>query len=309
MPGLLQQALSPRASASRQTLPLKLPPPRPLPSAQALPPALTGALAWALVAVLWALVFALPSAAGAQEVTDDETEPVWQTDAADADEARAREIVERADAIRFPKGGFQVSVSVHSVQGGVPQEPRLYRILSKGNTNTIIQTLEPAVERGQNLLMRGRELWVYLPTVSQPVRLSLSQRLTGQVANGDLARANLAGDYTPKLLRTENIDGHPHHVLELMAAGRGITYPKVLYWVRADNGHPHKAEFYALSGRLLKTCRYEAFKPLGGKLRPTRLVMTDALKAGDESVLEYSDLTSRRLPNRMFTKDYMKRLE
>ncbi|MFA7667480.1 MAG: outer membrane lipoprotein-sorting protein, partial [Burkholderiaceae bacterium] len=186
---------------------------------------------------------------------------------------------------------------------------RRYRILSKGNANTIIQTLEPSVERGQNMLMRGRELWVYMPTVSQPVRLSLSQRLTGQVANGDLARANFAGDYTPKLLRTEPIDGHDHHVLELVAAERGITYPKVLYWVRADNGHPHKAEFYALSGRLLKTCRYEEFKPLGGKLRPTRLVMTDALKAGDESVLEYSDLTSRRLPNRMFTKDYMKRLE
>jgi len=41
----------------------------------------------------------------------------------------------------------------------------------------------------------------------QPIRLSLSQRLTGQVANGDLARANFAGDYTPKILRTETIGG------------------------------------------------------------------------------------------------------
>jgi len=31
------------------------------------------------------------------------------------------------------------------------------------------------------MLMRGRDLWVFLPNVSQPVRLSLSQRLTGQV--------------------------------------------------------------------------------------------------------------------------------
>ena len=43
------------------------------------------------------------------------------------------------------------------------------------------------------MLMRGNDLWVFLPSVSQPVRLSLSQRLTGQVANGDLARANFSG--------------------------------------------------------------------------------------------------------------------
>ena len=49
--------------------------------------------------------------------------------------------------------------------------------------------------------MKGHDLWIFLPTVSQPVRLSMSQRLTGQVANGDLARANFAGDYTAKLLR------------------------------------------------------------------------------------------------------------
>lgn len=43
---------------------------------------------------------------------------------------------------------------------------------------------------------------MFMPDVSQPVRLSLAQRLTGQVANGDLARANFASDYHPKILRS-----------------------------------------------------------------------------------------------------------
>ncbi len=225
------------------------------------------------------------------------------------DSARAAEIVAKADEIRFPREGFQVDVTVDSTIGGETLEPRLYRIMSKGNENTIIQTLEPAVERGQNMLMRGRELWVYMPSVSQPVRLSLSQRLTGQVANGDLARANFSGDYEAKFLRIEPIDGQDHYVLELTAAARGVTYPKVLYWVRVADHHPHKAEFYAVSGRLLKTCIFEEFQDLGGETRPTRLVMTDAIKKGDRSVLRYSALEKRELPNRMFTKDYMKRLD
>jgi hypothetical protein len=47
--------------------------------------------------------------------------------------------------------------------------------------------------------------------LSQPIRLPLSQRLTGQVANGDLARANFVGDYEPKILRKETLDGETYH--------------------------------------------------------------------------------------------------
>jgi len=220
----------------------------------------------------------------------------------------ARGILEKADQIRFPSESFEVDVSVTSFADGKQTEARRYKVLSKGNENTIVQVLEPASDRGQVMLMRGRDLWIFLPTVSQPVRLSLAQRLTGQVANGDLARANFTGDYTPRLLKTESIDGEVTHLLELIAVDRSVTYARVMYWVRKANMHPHKAEFYSLSGRLLKTCRYDVFKPLAGKPRPTRLVMSDALRQGEESVLEYSDMKLRDLPDRMFTKDYLRRL-
>jgi hypothetical protein len=141
------------------------------------------------------------------------------------------------------------------------------------------------------------------------VRLALSQRLTGQVANGDLARANFAGDYNPRVLRTETIEGRVYSVLELTAVDRGVTYQRVIYWVRQDNAWPYKAEFYSVSNRLLKTCKYENFKNLAGKLRPTRLVMEDALRQGEQSVLDYSDMKPRDLPDRMFTKDYLRRLD
>ena len=168
---------------------------------------------------------------------------------------------------------------------------------------------EPASERGQIMLMKGRDLWIFLPTVSQPVRLSLAQRLTGQVANGDLARANLAGDYVAKLLRTEKIDGESMHVLELTAVDRGVTYHRVQYWVRQSNHWPYKAEFYSLSDHLLKTCLYQNFRQMAGRMRPTRLVMQDALRKDQESVLEYAEMRLKDLPDKIFTKDYLKRLE
>jgi outer membrane lipoprotein-sorting protein len=229
--------------------------------------------------------------------------------AAQDDDALAAGIIEKADRVRFPAEGFEVTVTITTTTPAGPQEPRKYRVLSKGNENTVVMTTEPASERGQIMLMKGHDLWMFLPSVSQPVRMPSSQRLTGNVANGDLARANFAGDYKPQLLRTEKVDGESMYVLELTAVDRSVTYHRVLYWVRQSNNWPYKAEFYSLSERLLKTCLYQNFEKSAGRVRPTRLLMQDALRKGEESALEYADMRLRDLPDKIFTKDYLKRLE
>src|SRR5579862_3552919 len=190
----------------------------------------------------------------------------------------AEAILQKAELVRFPDRGFEVSVSVKTNGDDAEGETRKYRILSKGNQNTIVLATEPASERGQILLMKGKDLWVFLPSVSQPVRLGLSQRLTGEVANGDLARANFVGDYHARLVRTEMVDEESMYVLELTAADNSVPYHRVVYWVGKSNYRPRKAEFYSLSDRLLKTCVYDTYRPLGGRDRPTRLVMRDALR-------------------------------
>jgi outer membrane lipoprotein-sorting protein len=166
------------------------------------------------------------------------------------DKDSAQTIIEKADAVRFPKESFEVEVAISTQSPGKDAEERKYRILSKGGDNTVVITTEPADERGQAMLMKGRDLWMFMPTLSQPVRLPLSQRLTGQVANGDLARANFAGDYTAQLMKTEDIKGEAHHVLELNAVDKSVTYRRVVYWVRVADNRPYKAEFYSLSDRL-----------------------------------------------------------
>jgi len=236
--------------------------------AQALWCMLSAAMLWCVPALL--LAQAVPAAAG-----DDEL---------------AQSIVEKADHVRFPVEPFEASVTISSTDANGPAEVRRYQVLAKGHENTLVMVTEPASERGQILLLKGHDLWIFLPAVSQPVRLSLAQRLTGQVANGDLARANFAGDYTAKLLRTEKIDNESLYVLELTAVDRSVTYHRVLYWVGQANYRPHKAEFYSLSDRLLKTCLYQNYKSMAGRERPTRLVMQNALIKDEESILEYSNI-------------------
>lgn len=228
---------------------------------------------------------------------------------ASEDAELAQSILEKADQIRFPRESFQVDVNISTTAPDKSAYRRKYQVLSKGNENSIVMTTEPASERGQILLMKGRDLWIFMPEISQPIRLSMSQRLTGQVANGDLARANFAGDYNATIVRIDIIDGDKYYVLELIGVDRSVTYHKVLYWVRQSDFWPYRAEFYSLSNRLLKTARYDNFQTILGKKRPARLVMTDALRTGEESVLEYTEMKLRDLPDKIFTKDYLKKLE
>ena len=224
-------------------------------------------------------------------------------------EIKPKELVEKVDDVRFPKGGFEAEVRIVSAKPDEEKEERLYRVLARGADNSIVQVLEPAADKGQSILMKGRELWLYVPDVSQPIRLTLSQRLTGQVANGDLARANFSADYEATFLRSEMVEGAEHAVLELIAKEKSVAYAKVMLWVNPKNGHPHKAEFHSVSGRLLKTVQYQNYKTLLGRLRPTRLVLTDAVKKGEESILEYSAMKNRELSDRMFTKENLRRLD
>jgi len=221
----------------------------------------------------------------------------------------AATIIEKADRIRFPERDFEVEVTITTTGQASNPEPHSYKILSKGKEKTIVMTTEPPTERGQILLLRGNDLWAFMPNVSQPIRLSLAQRLTGQVANGDLARANFAGDYNAAIIRSETIKKQSYFVLELKAGNASVPYHRVVYWVHKNDYRPYKAEFYTLSGRLRKTAYYSEFRRMEGEIRPTRLVMEDALHRGVKSVLEYKNMRLKKLPDKYFTKDYLKKLQ
>ena len=79
-----------------------------------------------------------------------------------AEEEAAKALVERADRIRFPQGGYQVHVRITTFSTGREPDVREYEILSKGNERSIVRTLSPASDKGQILLMRDRDLWLYM---------------------------------------------------------------------------------------------------------------------------------------------------
>lgn len=218
-------------------------------------------------------------------------------------------ILKKSDAMRLPQTDYTVMVRVTENRPNKEPKGSQFKALSKGRERCVVQTLAPAIDRGRVLLMNGNDFWAYLPNVSKPIRISLQEKLTGEVANGDLARANFSGDYEPTLVASKNKEDAGFYILDLKAKSETVTYGRVKLWVDKKTFRANHSEFYAFSGRILKTCTYENFKNMGGGTWPTKLVMRDAVNKDNYSVLTYEQMEVKPLPEKFFTKQYMNKFE
>ncbi len=215
----------------------------------------------------------------------------------------AAELLKKADDSRAPEGDFSFLVKISDYDGANLLRTHDYKVYCKGETFALIDTLSPARLKGRKILLRGEDLWLFLPSVKKPTRISLQQRLTGEVANGDIARTRFYDDYAAKLAGVQKVDGTPHYTLDLRAKKEGITYRRVRLWIDTKKHHLTKAEFYALSGKLLKTSFYSDYKPALGLARSSRVVIKDALAPNRQSHLQYSQYQREQLDESFFAKE------
>lgn len=227
---------------------------------------------------------------------------------------KAQAIIRHVDEIRYPQRDFQVEVNVTVVRPGRPERESQYRLYVSGEDRSLargrsaIKSLAPASERGKVMLMRGTDLWAYLPSVSKPLRLSLRERLIGEVSNADVARVSFESDYRAELFRQEVVEGREYRILRLTAVAPDVTYAKILLWSEGKTDRPFQAQYYGLSGKMLKTCTFTDYRKAGGAIRPMRLIMYDPLVRDQYTVINYGAMTVAPIPDKLFTQGYMQKL-
>lgn len=164
---------------------------------------------------------------------------------------------------------------------------------------SVAETLEPARFKGSKLLQVERNMWLTRPGLSKPIPISSRQRMSGQASNGDIAATNYAKDYDATLGGAERLDDEPCHVLDLTSKNRRTTYDKIRYWVSEKRGVGVKAEFYSVSGKLLKTARFEYGNTIEyqGRRIPfiSRMKIRDAVQ-DEETTMDFGTVTVRRIP-------------
>lgn len=216
------------------------------------------------------------------------------------------EIVRQADRIRTPGPSFSFELAIITPKGSEREPDARLAVSVKLPDKSLAKFLFPPRDRGRILLMVGPNLWVYLPTTDRPLRISPQQRLIGEVSHADVMRVNLGGDYLPTLVGEDQAEGVACHVLELQGAVEGVTYHRIRYWVARETFRPVKAEFYTVTGLLLKTARYTRQREVLGTVRPTEIQISDAVRSGALSRMIYSKVRLETLRDEIFHPTYLK---
>ena len=214
-------------------------------------------------------------------------------------DGEAERLLALADGFRGGVDSGVVNVKLTNFEGDRVVEEAGFEVSVKGD-NSLVKFLS-LKSKGQSLLMRGDDMWFFLPAVARPVRITPIQRLLGNVSNGDLARLRYGVDYDATVEGEEDAGGVRCVVLDLRARRKAATYQRVRYFVRKSDGRPVRAEYFLTSGKPIKTASFGELKDMGGRPTLTRIEILDATHPASKTTIDFLTITPRALPDKLFS--------
>ncbi len=189
---------------------------------------------------------------------------------------------------------------------GSKKEFVLYTI-KKGQDKMVALFLAPASEKGRSTLRLEDNMWLYMPNVGKPLRITSLQSIVGGVFNNsDILRLDYSNEYNVEAIAEE---GDRYH-LNLKAKSNTVAYDHLEMEVDKKSLIPTEIRCYATSGILIKTLHYSKTKDFGnGLVRPAMLETDSPLQKGYRSVMLFDGITPREFSDETFTLNFLPKVD
>lgn len=215
------------------------------------------------------------------------------------------EILKKVDANLQPESFESYRKLINIEPSGARREFLLYT-LKKGNDKIVSLFLSPASEKGRATLRLGDNMWLYIPNVGKPVRITSLQSVVGGVFNNaDIMRLDYSVEYNVQNI----VDEKNEYVLDLLAKTTSVAYDKLKMWVDKKGVIPTKIECYAATGLLIKTLYFKEIKPFEAVLRPSVIETDSPLYKGYQSIIAYANVKKRVVADEVFTLEFLAKIE
>jgi outer membrane lipoprotein-sorting protein len=187
---------------------------------------------------------------------------------------------------------------------GKKKEYVLYSV-KKGRDKMVALFLDPPSDKGRATLRLGDNMWLYIPSVGKPIRITSLQSVVGGVFNNaDIMNLDYSTEY--RVQKNEQRGGV--YILDLKARTTAVAYDRLKMTVDTATLVPTEIEAYAASGLLIKTLHFKDPKDFGdGVRRPATMETDSPLYKGYKSVMLYAKIKARSFPDEVFTLDYLPR--
>ena len=189
---------------------------------------------------------------------------------------------------------------------GSKKEFVLYTV-KKGQDKMVALFLAPASEKGRSTLRLGDNMWLYIPNVGKPIRITSLQSVVGGVFNNsDILRLDYSVEYNAEQIS----DKGDTYLLDLKAKTVSVAYDRLKMQVDKKTLLPTTIECYAISGMLIKSLHYTKIKDFGdGIVRPSMLETDSPLHKGYRSVMIFAKVKKKELADEVFTLNYLSKVD
>ena len=171
--------------------------------------------------------------------------------------------------------------------------------MKKDKDKIVSLFLQPDSEKGRSTLRVGENMWLYLPDVGKPIRITSMQSVVGGVFNNsDIMQLDFSAEYDIVSQKEENGE----MVLDLKAKTESVAYDKLIMHIDKKSTTPTKIICYTSTNMLIKTLYYKEMKDFGGGIVRPSVIETDSpLYKGYKSIMVFGKLTKREFADEIFT--------
>jgi outer membrane lipoprotein-sorting protein len=179
--------------------------------------------------------------------------------------------------------------------------------VKKGSDKIAALFIAPASENGRSTLRLGDNMWLYIPNVGKPVRITSLQSVVGGVFNNaDILNLDYSVEY--HVARVE--DAGNEYLFHLKAKTRSVAYDQLRMWVDKGKRLPTKIECLTEANMLIKTIYFKDHKDFGGGIVRPSVIETDSpLYKGYKSIMIYAKIKKRSFKDEVFTQTFMPNID
>ena len=216
------------------------------------------------------------------------------------------QILERVDHNLQP-GDLEMYRKIINIEPDGTKKEFVLWFLKKDRDKVVTLFVSPASESGRTTLRLGDNMWLYIPNVGKPIRITSMQSVVGGVFNNaDIMRLDYGVEYDVAALSEDQ----GQYLLELKAKSGAVAYDRLKMWVLKKELLPTRIDCYAATGMLIKTLHFKEIKDIGdGVVRPAVMETESPLYKGYRSIMISANLKKRSLPDEVFTLNYLPRVK
>lgn len=231
---------------------------------------------------------------------------------ATAQELDTEALLERVDELQsFGETDFAATVTIISEDPEEGTERLVVRQFRRDREDKFLLLIqEPAVQRGQGYLRVDDNLWIYDPESRQFTLSSARESFQGTDArNSDFQASDYSENYTTASYESGTLGRYDVWILNLEATNEEVTYPRLRVWITADADNlVLKSEDYSATDRLVRTSYFPQYREIRDTFLVSRAIFVDELVEGRRTTVEIDDISLEPLPDYVFTKAYVERV-